>query len=61
MLTKVDLLPRGTDLDALREWAEEETVGKRRITLAGVVCVSSRQGVGMNEAGRAHSLFTQPQ
>ena len=50
VLTKVDLLPRGTDLDALREWAANEVTVKRRLTLAGVVCVSSRRGVGMREA-----------
>ena len=49
VLTKVDLLPRGTDLDALREWVANEVTVKRRLTLAGVVCVSSRQGVGMRE------------
>ena len=50
VLTKVDLLPRGTDLDALGEWAANEVTVKRRLTLAGVVCVSSRRGVGMREA-----------
>lgn len=50
VLTKVDLLPRGTDLDALKAWVETEVTGKRKLTLAGVVCVSSRKGVGMREA-----------
>ena len=50
VLTKVDLLPRGTDLDALREWAANEVTVKRRLTLAGVVCVSSRRGSAWREA-----------
>ena len=50
VLTKVDLLPAGTDLDALRDWVTKEVVLERKLTLARVVCVSSRRGTGMREA-----------
>lgn len=50
VLTKVDLLPKDTDLDALEDWVYHEVVTIRRLTLAGVACVSSRKNVGVKEA-----------
>ena len=34
----------------LRRHSEEEVAGKRRLTLAGIVCVSARTGEGMTQA-----------
>ena len=50
VLTKVDLLPNDTNLEALREWVTHEAVTVRRLTLAGVVCVSARKGLGVKTA-----------
>jgi len=50
VLTKVDLLPKDTDLDALEDWVYHEVVTIRRLTLAGVACVSSRKNVGVKKA-----------
>jgi nitric-oxide synthase len=50
VLTKVDLLPKDTNLEALREWVTHEAVTVRRLTLAGVVCVSARKGLGVKTA-----------
>jgi nitric-oxide synthase len=50
VLTKVDLLPKDTDLAALEDWVYHEVVTIRRLTLAGVACVSSRKNVGVKEA-----------
>jgi nitric-oxide synthase len=50
VLTKIDLLPRGTDAEKLKDWVFDEVVEKRRLTLAGVVCVSSRKGDGVRDA-----------
>lgn len=49
VVTKADLLPRGTDDVALARWIEDE-VGFRRLTLAGLHLVSARTGDGMPEA-----------
>jgi nitric-oxide synthase, plant len=49
VVTKADLLPRGTDDIALARWIEDE-VGHRRLTLAGLHLVSSRTGDGMSAA-----------
>ena len=50
VLTKVDLLPKDTDLAALEDWVYHEVVTIRRLTLAGVACVSSRKNVGVKKA-----------
>ena len=50
VLTKVDLLPNDTNLELLREWVTHEAVTVRRLTLAGVVCVSARKGLGVKTA-----------
>ena len=50
VLTKIDLLPRGTDAEKLKDLVFDEVVEKRRLTLAGVVCVSSRKGDGVRDA-----------
>ena len=50
MLTKCDLLPKGTDLELLKEWARQEVEVKRRLTLAGIECVSSRKGDGIDKS-----------
>ena len=50
VLTKVDLLPRDTDLDALEDWVYHEATTVRRLTLAGVACVSARKNVGLKRA-----------
>ena len=50
VLTKVDLLPNDTNLELLREWVTHEAVTVRRLTLAGVVCVSARKGLGVKSA-----------
>lgn len=49
VVTKADLLPRGTDELALATWIEDE-VGYRRLTLAGLHLVSARRGDGMQAA-----------
>ena len=50
VLTKVDLLPPDTDLTKLQDWVVHEVTHKRRLTLAGVVCVSSRKNTNMKQA-----------
>ena len=50
VLTKVDLLPKTVDLEDLEDWVYEEVVVKRRLTLASVVCVSSRKNTNMKKA-----------
>ena len=50
VLTKVDLLPKDTDLDELEDWVYHEVVTLRRLTLAGVACVSARKNVGLKRA-----------
>ena len=50
VLTKCDLLPKGTDLELLKEWARQEVEVKRRLTLAGIECVSSRKGDGIDKS-----------
>ena len=50
VLTKVDLLPKDTDLASLEDWVYHEVVTIRRLTLAGVACVSSRKNVGVKKA-----------
>ena len=50
VLTKCDLLPNGTDLALLKEWARREVEVKRRLTLAGIECVSGRKGDGVDKS-----------
>jgi hypothetical protein len=47
-------------MEALKAWCEEEVVGKRRLTLAGIVCVSARTGEGMTQAGVVLGTTTPP-
>lgn len=50
VLTKCDLLPAGTDLALLKEWARQEVEVRRRLTLAGIECVSGRKGDGVDKS-----------
>ena len=50
VLTKCDLLPNGTDLARLKEWARREVETRRKLTLAGIECVSGRKGDGVENA-----------
>ena len=51
VVTKADLLPRGTRPDRMREWVWEE-VGRRRLTPAEVYLVSSFSGAGVAALAR---------
>ena len=50
VLTKCDLLPNGTESARLKEWARREVETRRRLTLAGIECVSGRKGDGVENA-----------
>ena len=50
VLTKCDLLPNGTELALLKEWARREVEVRRRLTLAGIECVSGRKGDGVDKS-----------
>lgn len=49
VVTKADLLPRGTDTADFASWVEDE-VGHRRLSLVGLHLVSSRTGDGVAPA-----------
>jgi len=49
VVTKSDLLPKGTDMREVTEWVRERAEG-RRLTIAGVHMVSSRSGEGVDYA-----------
>eukprot|EP00899_Mesostigma_viride_P029182 jgi/Mesvir1/9449/Mv17839-RA.1 len=50
--TKLDLLPRGTDPDAVQDWVQQ-AVARKRLNVVGIHLVSARTGEGMESASLA--------